>query len=820
LTNSLPNSLPNSLAHPHHHPNAMQNALQKAFADYPTIPHQQQPQANLKAEALTVALNEIPGSSRHNIMSLSIAERPKPRKAYKCSVCPFTSFYPGNLRTHIRRHTGERPYICEICNLRFADKSNLNSHRKRKHDCNIPQYKVRPRLQINEPLPPMNETEMEQVASTREDHAARVHNVIHQAVMIPAAQAAVQVAQIGANLPESQRRNAMAAAAANQIKTAMNSTGLSQHSISSSKLMNEYGMGNNTGSLMNSGTVLNTGTTGLTDRLINSIQSNQNHQNNLNEQQQNNMINNHQNNMINNRLLNNDRLINSNNFQNSRNFQNSNSFQNSGGLNLNNGNLLSSNNLMNSRNLMNSGNESVNNLMSNTLNNQNMMNNANLLNSGSLLNTGNLMKNNMNHLVNSNSDLGVRGNSGSSTMARNIIKNVLENTPTETMQGNRSMLNALMHESYSSGMTKLGNTYQVPVEVETVPVPQEVETNFPYGANHGPNTKNTKQMTQGEWSEKWKDNDNSNTSLEIQVEDEIEAKKARYDSNSQLGQDSDANKLKNREIEQTENEQIENVRCRSENMEIDRNMEKNMEIIVDGVSQDSTVDFHRSDSRMDARIESRMDCLRENSRLEKNNDSRMDLKKFDLKIPSKKIPGTIHAYDTLPLFQRQVIEHALAEQERISNVKDYERRSQNVSQISVQQNVSQSSQLNSSQQFSNQRSQQLTESQRTTMRNSDPTGQHNTDMNRIQYGGSLSENFMLHAPAKVDYYGCEKCEILFKNQAMYAIHMGKHRSGRQNFVCNVCGIELASAIEFQCHFTRSCDKHVREEETHLNTQLG
>ena len=107
-----------------------------------------------------------------------------------------------------------------------------------------------------------------------------------------------------------------------------------------------------------------------------------------------------------------------------------------------------------------------------------------------------------------------------------------------------------------------------------------------------------------------------------------------------------------------------------------------MEIIVDGVSQDSRTDFHRSDSRMDARIESRMDCLRENSRLEKNNDSRMDLKKFDLKIPGEKIPGTVHAYDTLPLFQRQVIEHALAEQERISN----ERRSQNVSQMSAQQN--------------------------------------------------------------------------------------------------------------------------------------
>jgi hypothetical protein len=349
----------------------------------------------------------------------------------------------------------------------------------------------------------------------------------------------------------------------------------------------------------------------------------------------------------------------------------------------------------------------------------------------------------------------------------------------------------------------------VPVEVETVPVPQEVEKNFPYGANHGPNTKNTKQMAQAEWSDKWKENDNSNTSLEIQVEDETAAKKAKYDSPKSGNLDSDAAKLKNTENENNENTENNDKNDENEsNMEIDTHMEKNIDIIVDGVSQDPRNDCNRSDSRMDARIESRMDCLRENSRLEKNNDSRMDLKKFNLKNPSEKIPGTIHAYDTLPLFQRQVIEHALAEQERISK----ERRSQNVSQMSAQQHpdVSQSSQL-SSQQFTN-----------TTAQRNSKSGQHNqsTEMNRIQYGGSLSENFMLHAPSKIDYYGCEKCDILFKSQPMYAIHMGKHRSGRQNFVCNVCGIELASALEFQCHFTRSCDKHVREEETHLNTQLG
>ena len=55
------------------------------------------------------------------------------KKNYKCLKCSFSSFYPGNLRVHMRRHTGEKPFRCEFCNRPFSDKSNLNSHKRRKH---------------------------------------------------------------------------------------------------------------------------------------------------------------------------------------------------------------------------------------------------------------------------------------------------------------------------------------------------------------------------------------------------------------------------------------------------------------------------------------------------------------------------------------------------------------------------------------------------------------------------------------------------------------------------------------------------------------
>ncbi|XP_067111958.1 zinc finger and BTB domain-containing protein 8B [Osmerus mordax] len=51
-----------------------------------------------------------------------------PVKLHRCPFCPYAAKQKGILKRHVRCHTGERPFPCQLCGKRFTRQEHLRSH--------------------------------------------------------------------------------------------------------------------------------------------------------------------------------------------------------------------------------------------------------------------------------------------------------------------------------------------------------------------------------------------------------------------------------------------------------------------------------------------------------------------------------------------------------------------------------------------------------------------------------------------------------------------------------------------------------------------
>ncbi|EDV92345.1 GH24098 [Drosophila grimshawi] len=53
---------------------------------------------------------------------------------HMCEYCGYRTRIRCNLRVHTRRHTGEKPFLCDICNACFVARYQLTTHKERHLD--------------------------------------------------------------------------------------------------------------------------------------------------------------------------------------------------------------------------------------------------------------------------------------------------------------------------------------------------------------------------------------------------------------------------------------------------------------------------------------------------------------------------------------------------------------------------------------------------------------------------------------------------------------------------------------------------------------
>lgn len=56
-------------------------------------------------------------------------------KPYNCGQCEYRAAKQGQLKSHMRTHTGEKPYECDVCDYKSSWKASINKHKKTHSKC-------------------------------------------------------------------------------------------------------------------------------------------------------------------------------------------------------------------------------------------------------------------------------------------------------------------------------------------------------------------------------------------------------------------------------------------------------------------------------------------------------------------------------------------------------------------------------------------------------------------------------------------------------------------------------------------------------------
>lgn len=54
--------------------------------------------------------------------------RPDDHHRHVCLCCNYHTYYNANMRKHLRKHTGDKPFKCANCERRFSRKDSLQTH--------------------------------------------------------------------------------------------------------------------------------------------------------------------------------------------------------------------------------------------------------------------------------------------------------------------------------------------------------------------------------------------------------------------------------------------------------------------------------------------------------------------------------------------------------------------------------------------------------------------------------------------------------------------------------------------------------------------